>query len=118
MAEMQSTARISVNVQGVNYPGLVPRQDLVDVLQAELPKLAKENLELSENIDMFERMHGDHTHTIQAFNLGLAENIGFQKALRFVAEWAKEHIVETPPVGDAENEIAAMKDELRKKYNV
>lgn len=97
----------------VPYPGLVPRQDLVDFCRNELPRLAKENEDFAANIDIFERMHGDNVATIQAFNLGLAENIGFQKALRAVCEWAKEHMVEEPAIPDAEDEINDMKKALR-----
>lgn len=101
----------------VPYPGLVNRQALVDLCQGELPRLVKENENYAESIDMFERMHGDNTATIQAFNCGLAENIGFQKALRLVCEWAKDHLVEADPIGDAEDEIADIKQQLKEKFN-
>jgi hypothetical protein len=99
------------------YPGLFRRQVLVDFCQAELPRLAKENENYAENIDLFERMHGDHTATIQSFNLGLAENIGYQKALRAVCEFAKENVVEDDPIPDAEDEIIDMKASLKEKFN-
>lgn len=105
--------KFSEYVGDVPYPGLISRQDLVDICQAELPRLKAENEKLAENIDIFERMHGDNVATIQAFNLGLAENIGFQKALRMVCEWAKDHLVENPAIADAEDEIAEMKKNLQ-----
>ncbi|AKU45384.1 hypothetical protein MADRUGA_95 [Mycobacterium phage Madruga] len=98
------------------YPGLVSRQDLVDLCRGELPRLVKENELFAENIDLFERQHGDHRATIQSFNLGLAENIGFQKALRMVCEWAKDHLVEEPAIGDPEDEIADYRKQLKDKF--
>lgn len=109
------TNKVSQNQEG--WPGLIPRNDLVALCRAELPRLSKENAELAESIDLFERQHGDHTHTIQSLNYGLAENIGFQKALRFVCEWAANHIVEPSPIPDAEDEIANYKEQLKERFN-
>jgi hypothetical protein len=112
----KNSFRVITDRKPVAYPGLVQRQALVDLCQGELPRLAKENEKLAENVDIFERMHGDNIATIQAFNLGLAENIGFQKALRMVCEWARENLVEEPAVGDAEDEIADYKAQLKERF--
>lgn len=97
----ESVAKVLVETDDVRswyYKGYVARQALVDFCQAELPKLDKANEHLLDGLHYAEQ--ANNIHTIHALNEGLMENIGYQKALRAVCEWAKEHMVEPEPVED------------------
>jgi hypothetical protein len=107
---------MTTDKNGIVYHGVVGRQALIDLCQGELPRLRKETENYAESVDLFERQHGDHTATIQAFNNGIAENIGFQKALRMVCEWAKDNLIEPDPIPDHEDEVADMKKQLKEKF--
>lgn len=108
---------MSFDPLAVPYPGVFPRQDLVDVCQSEIPKLEKENIGMLETLDILERQRGEHIHAIHAIYEGLQHNYGYQKALRMVCEWAKDHVVESDPIPDAEDEIGPLVNGLREKYN-
>ena len=108
---------MTTDKNGQVYHGVVGRQALIDLCQGELPRLRKETENYAESVDLFERQHGDHTATIQAFNNGIAENIGFQKALSMVCEWAKDNLIEPDPIPDHEDEIADMRKQLKEKFN-
>ena len=91
------------------YKGYIARQALVDFCQAELPKLDKANEQLLDGLHYAEQ--ANNIHTIHALNEGLIENYGYQKALRAVCEWAKEHMVEPEPIPDVDV------SDLKKKFN-
>ena len=109
--------QVAVSSRPVSYPGIVIRQDLVDFCQGLLPELKEKNYQLSESIDLMERSHGNNIHTIHAFYEGLAENIGFQKALRQVCEWARENIVEPVAIGEPSEDLEELRAKLKGIFN-
>ena len=113
MANSLGTARgritVETNISDWYYRGFVPRQALVDFCQGELPRLDKANNELLDGLHYAEK--SGNIHTIHALNEGLMENYGYQKALRAVCEWAKEHMLEPEPIPDVDV------SDLKKKFN-
>lgn len=76
------------------YPGVIPRQELVEfTISATKPKILDSG-ELYESIETFESMSGDHQLTIHSLQESIMENTGYQRAMRDVNEWAKAHVVQ------------------------
>jgi hypothetical protein len=96
-------------VSQYQYPGKIDRQKLIDFCQAELPRLEESNNRYLDALHYAEQ--GNNIHTIHALNEGLMENYGFQKALKAVCDWAKEHMEEAIPV------VVVDIQDLKAKYN-
>lgn len=95
IAEEARLARIRASN---TYPGLINRQDLVNFCRSQLPALKIKNQEYADSIEMLEKMKSDHSATIHSLYEGMQENFGYQKALRDVCEWAKNHLIEENPI--------------------
>jgi len=91
------------------YPGKISRQRLIEFCQSHLPRLDEQNNRYMDALHFAEQ--SKNIHTIHALNEGLMENYGFQKALREVCEWAKEHMEEEEPI-----ELIDIED-LKVKFN-
>lgn len=83
------------------YPGYVPRQKLVEFVQSQTRPKMIDSGNLSETIEDLKNIPGDHTHTIHSLNEAIMENTGYQRAMRDVAQWARDTWeAEKPKNGD------------------
>lgn len=105
----EDTKRFLNQFRQMPYTGLIPRQDLVDFCQGEMPRINQSNEELLHGLHYAEQQ--GNIHTIHALNEGLMENFGYQKALRAVCEWAKAHMIEPEPIEDVDV------SELKARFN-
>lgn len=91
------------------YPGKISRQELIDFCRKQLPGLEESNNRYLDALHYAEQ--SKNIHTIHALNEGLMENYGFQKALRAVCDWAKEHMEEEETIA-----VVDVQD-LKEKFN-